>query len=70
MKKFLQSQKFIEELEDGSVIFSLEYTQPLEILPFIQQWMPYMIIENGEIKDILRTNMETMKRMLDWTNFD
>lgn len=44
MKKFLSSQQFIEELEDGSVIFSIEYTQPIEILPFIQKWLPDLII--------------------------
>jgi len=40
MKKFLSSQKFIEKQSDGSIIFSLKYTQDLEILPFIQRWLP------------------------------
>jgi len=40
MKKYLNSQTFIRELEDGSVEFSLEYTQPLEVLPFIKRWLP------------------------------
>lgn len=44
MKKFLPSQEFQEKLDDGSVIFTLQYTQPLEILPFIQKWMPYLVI--------------------------
>jgi len=44
IKKALPSQKFIEERDNGSVIFSLEYTQPLEILPLIQKWMPDLII--------------------------
>ncbi len=52
MKKFLSSQKFIKELEDGSVIFTLEYTQALEILPFIQKWMPDLtILEPQELKE-------------------
>ena len=52
MKKFLSSQKFIEELDDGSVIFTVKYTQPLEILPFIQKWLPDLIIlEPQELKD-------------------
>jgi len=51
MKKFLSSQKFIEELEDGSVVFSIEYTQALEVLPFIQKWIPDLIIlEPQELK--------------------
>ena len=44
MKKFLPSQKFKEKLPDGGVIFTLEYTQEIEILPFIQRWMPDLII--------------------------
>ncbi len=60
MKKFLKSQEFIEEQGDGSVIFSLEYTQPLEIVPFIQKWMPSLVPEEGEILDMLRKNIEIM----------
>jgi len=44
MKKFFPSQKFIEKLEDGSIIFEINYTQELEILPFIQKWLPDLII--------------------------
>jgi len=52
MKKFLSSQRFNKELEDGSIIFTLEYTQELEILPFIQKWLPDLIIlEPKELKE-------------------
>lgn len=52
MKIFLSSQKFKERLDDGSVIFTLEYTQELEILPFIQKWLPDLIIlEPQELKN-------------------
>ena len=52
MKIFLSSQKFLQRDEDGSVIFTLEYTQELEILPFIQKWLPDLIIlEPQELKD-------------------
>lgn len=44
MKKFLSSQSYKKTLEDGSVIFTIEYTQSLEILPFIQRWLPDLII--------------------------
>jgi predicted DNA-binding transcriptional regulator YafY len=40
MKKYLSSQTFIEQHKDGSVEFSLEYTQALEVLPFIKRWLP------------------------------
>ena len=52
MKKFLSSQKFEQVLDDGSVVFTLEYTQPLEVLPFIQGWLPNMtILEPQELKE-------------------
>lgn len=52
MKKFLSSQEYQKKLEDGSVLFTVEYTQELEILPFIQKWMPDLIIvEPQSLKD-------------------
>jgi len=52
MKKFLSSQKFIEELDDGSVIFTVQYTQELEVLPFVQKWLPDLIIlEPKELRE-------------------
>jgi len=46
MKKFLKSQEFIESLADGGVRFSLHYTQPMEILPFLHKWLPDLTIES------------------------
>jgi len=52
MKKFFRTQEFKEQCEDGSIIFTIKYTQPLEILPFIQKWMPDLIIlEPQELRD-------------------
>ena len=48
MKKFFPSQRFIKKEEDGSIIFSVNYTQELEILPFIQKWLPDLIILSPE----------------------
>ena len=64
MKKFLKSQKFIKRLDDGSVEFSVEYTQPLEILPFIQRWMPYLMVEEGEIREMLNKNLKRMIKVM------
>lgn len=59
MKKFLSSQKFIEKQIDGSVIFSLEYTQDLEILPFIQKWLPDLeIIEPQSLKTAYKQKLK------------
>lgn len=61
MKKFLSSQKYKEKLDDGSIIFTLEYTQPLEILPFIQKWLPYLVIlEPQELKEEYTKNLKIM----------
>ena len=52
MKKRLSSQQFVKELENGDIIFTLEYTQELEILPIIQKWLPDLIIlEPKELKE-------------------
>jgi len=60
MKKFLTSQKFEQVLDDGSVIFTLEYTQPLEVLPFIQGWLPNMtILEPEELKEQYLEKLKT-----------
>lgn len=51
MKKFFATQQFKEKLEDGSIKFTIDYTQPMEILPFIQRWMPdIVILEPQELK--------------------
>jgi len=59
MKTFLSSQKFIKKEPDGSVIFTLTYTQPLEILPLIQKWLPDLIIlEPKELQDAYITKLQ------------
>ncbi len=51
IKKRLSSQKFEKKLDDGSIIFTVEYTQPMEVLPLIQGWLPNLIIlEPKELK--------------------
>ncbi len=45
MKPFFRSQKFIQEHKDRSIEFSVQYTQALEILPFIKQWLPDITIQ-------------------------
>ena len=63
MKKFYKSQKFIKKHEDGSIEFSILHTQPLEVLPFIKQWLPGMeLVSPSYLKDIL---IEELKESLD-----
>jgi predicted DNA-binding transcriptional regulator YafY len=59
MKKFMSSQKFFEKVDD-EVVFTLEYTQELEILPFIKRWLPDLIIlEPKELKDRLDEDLRS-----------
>jgi hypothetical protein len=59
MKKFLSSQKFIRKNSDGSVEFSLQYTQSLEILPFIKRWLPDLeIISPAELKNEFKEDLK------------
>jgi len=58
MKPFFPSQKFIQERDDGSVEFTVEYTQPLEILPFVKQWLPSVkILAPVDLQEIMRRDI-------------
>ncbi len=63
MKLFFSSQKFIKENEDGSVEFSLSFTQHIEILPFIKQWQPDLIIlsPNSLKNELLQDMRQSIK---------
>ncbi len=66
MKKFFKSQKFEEHQEDGSVLFSVEYTQDLEILPFVQKWMPdILIVEPKELKDSYMKKLNEIQSLME-----
>ena len=59
MKKLLNSQKFIKEREDGSVEFTLDYTQPIEILPLIKKWLPDLkILSPQSLEYKLRSDLD------------
>jgi predicted DNA-binding transcriptional regulator YafY len=54
MKPFFPSQRYLETLENGSIRFSVEYTQPLEILPFVKRWAPDLTVEGpDELRDTM-----------------
>jgi predicted DNA-binding transcriptional regulator YafY len=64
MKKFLSSQKIIKET-DAEVIFTITYSNELEIMPFIQRWMPdLIIIEPQELKEHYKEKLqETLQNL-------
>ena len=58
MKPFLNSQRYLKTHEDGSVEFELSYTQSIEILPFIKQWLPDIkVLEPVSLIDILKQDI-------------
>ena len=58
MKKLLTSQKFIKEHDDGSVEFTLDYTQSIEVLPTIKRWLPDLkILSPKSLDDALRDDL-------------
>ena len=62
MKPLLSSQKFLKKCDDGSILFTLAYTQELEILPAIQRWLPDLIIQ--EPKDLKEAYQQKLKTAL------
>lgn len=44
MKTFFLSQRHESTEADGSIVFSVSYTQPMEVLPFIKKWLPDIVI--------------------------
>lgn len=58
-KPFFASQKFIKENGDKSIELSIKYSQPIEVLPFIKQWLPDItIISPEDLQDELKLDLE------------
>lgn len=56
MKKFYNSQKIEEELQDGSIVVSYEVTNFREIQDFVIQWLPNVhILEPKEFKSHVKS---------------
>ena len=59
MKLFFPSQKFKEKLGDGSVTFTIDFTNDLEILPFVKRWLPDLeILEPQSLRDVFREHIK------------
>ncbi len=58
-KPFFPSQKFVSQNEDGSVEFSVKYTNSMEILPFVKQWLPDIeIVSPQELRKELMKDLQ------------
>ena len=59
MKPFFPSQKYVKTEVDGSIVFTVEYTQSLEVLPFIKQWLPDIeIVAPEKLKQFFIDDMQ------------
>ena len=68
MKRFFPTQTFLKQTQESdgvSVEFTIDYTQDLEILPFIQKWMPDLIIlKPDSLKQSYLKKLEKMQQRL------
>ena len=65
MKSFFPTQKFQEALDDGSITFSINFTQDMEILPFIKRWLPDIeILEPQSLRETFKEQLETALSIL------
>lgn len=60
MKPFFISQKFLHENSDGTVEFTIKYTQKMEVLPFVKRWLPDLyIVSPKELQDHLIEDLQS-----------
>ncbi len=59
MKRFFRSQRFVEKDASGGVTFNVDYTQEMEVLPFVQRWMPdLLIVAPTALKEAYRKKLQ------------
>lgn len=65
IKSFFPTQKFQEALDDGSITFSINFTQDMEILLFIKRWLPDIeILEPKSLRKTFKEQLETALNIL------
>ena len=57
-KKYLPSQKIVEEKEDGTLILSFTVTQELEMMDIVKRWIPHMrVITPASLKERINKDL-------------
>lgn len=65
MKKFLSSQKILEEKEDGNIIVQYEVSDLFEIKELVLQWIDKMkIVEPKQLTEIIKKELEDKLKSL------
>ena len=58
-KKINKTQYIMREYDDGTLEISLSVTHPMEIIPFIQSWIPHIhVLSPDSLKAVLRKNID------------
>ena len=62
-KKYLKSQKIKEQLSNGDILVSYEISNDMEIIPLVQQWMPFVrVVEPIRIQEKIESNIENFMK--------
>ena len=62
-KKYLKSQKIKEQLLNGDILVSYEISNDMEIIPLVQQWMPFVrVIKPIRIQEKIESNIENFMK--------
>lgn len=64
-KKYLKSQRLLKELENGDVLVQYEITHDMEIIPIVQQWIPFIqVVEPLSLREKIVENIEEFMKGL------
>ena len=62
-KKFLKSQKIVEEKDDGSIVIEYRVTQEKEIEELVKKWIPYVkIIKPISLKEQILSELQDYRK--------
>jgi len=57
-KKFLPSQKIVEEKEDGTLLLSFKVTQEMEMEELVKKWLPFMrVVEPKSLQEKIKNEL-------------
>lgn len=58
-KQYLKSQSILKELKNGDLLVSYDITHDMEIIPLVQQWIPFVqVVEPLSLKEKIVKNVE------------
>jgi predicted DNA-binding transcriptional regulator YafY len=65
-KKINDTQRTMREYPDGTLEISLTITNPMELIPFIQSWVPHVhVLSPDSLREEIATNLRTYLNQMD-----